>query len=78
MAFRSTGLRVLEDTEGALLISDGGWKTSAGMSFSLTLEMLERAAGSDREAAMMFKQFSSFILKHRAIRKEKASQHAEG
>lgn len=66
MAFRSTGLRIMENNEGSLLIVSQNGK----MSFEVTDEMFRRADGSEREAALIFRQLSHFILQVRDLREK--------
>lgn len=77
MAHRTTHLRLLENEDGSILIIDEGWKSGVKMSHYINAAMFERAERDGREAALMFRQLSQFLTKHRALRKEKASAKAK-
>lgn len=62
--YKATGLRILAAPDGSVLIADAGWKTGAKMSFHINERMLDRAAESEREAAMIFRQLAAFLKKH--------------
>jgi ABC-type proline/glycine betaine transport system substrate-binding protein len=77
MAHRTTHLRLLENEDGSILIIDEGWKSGVKMSHYINAAMFQRAENDQREAALMFRQLSQFLTKHRALRQEKTSAKAQ-